>query len=223
MRSTPSHRRLLYVDAAGVPVGQAGSDALAEMLSDAPTYSAGPTSDVQDGPRRLIWGTNVSVEECTQNFRKFLHEFKRKYRMRLEGEFIAPGQGEELVYQDMMKQMHELATTTLNLDMQNLKAFPPTKKFYHQLHSYPQEIIPIMDNCLKEEMLEYLTANNYSDEEFDKCLARGYKARPFNCDKGINMRDLTPAGKISIVKITRERLLIFFGGGCKRHRQDCMY
>jgi DNA replication licensing factor MCM4 len=95
----------------------------------------------------------------------------------------------------MMKQMHELGTTTLNLDMQNLKAFPPTKKFYHQLHAYPQEIIPIMDNCLKEEMLEYLTNN---PEEYDKCLAKGYKARPFNCDKSINMRDLDPAGTISM-------------------------
>ncbi|KAF8543840.1 MCM2/3/5 family-domain-containing protein [Trichophaea hybrida] len=197
LRSTPSHRRLLYVDESGVPVGNAGSDA-AGLLSDAPTYSAGPTSEAHDGPKRLIWGTNVSVEECTQNFRKFLHEFKRKYRMRQENEFIAPGQGEELVYQDMMKQMHELGTMTLNLDMQNLKAFPPTKKFYHQLHAYPQEIIPIMDNCLKEEMLEYL---NNNPEEYDKCLAKGYKARPFNCDKSINMRDLNPADIDKIVCI----------------------
>jgi DNA replication licensing factor MCM4 len=200
LRSTPSHRRLLYVDESGVPVNHAGSD-MAGMLSDAPTYSAGPTSEMQDGPKRLIWGTNVSVEECTQNFRKFLHEFKRKYRMRQENEFVSPGQGEELVYQDMMRQMHELGTTTLNLDMQNLRAFPPTKKFYHQLLAYPQEIIPIMDNCLKEEMLEYLNSSGASEEEYDKCLARGYKARPFNCEKSINMRDLNPADIDKIVCI----------------------
>jgi DNA replication licensing factor MCM4 len=192
LRSTPSHRRLLYVDEQGVPIGQLTSDA-AGVHSDAPTYSAGPTSELLDGPKRLIWGTNVSVEECTQAFRKFLREFKRKYRMRQENEFVAPGQGEELVYQDMMKQMLQLETTCLNLDVQNLKAFPPTKKFYHQLHAYPQECIPIMDTAVKDEMLEHLLSIG-ADEEYDRCLGKNYKARPFNCDKSINMRDLNPSG-----------------------------
>ncbi|KAA8909460.1 MCM2/3/5 family-domain-containing protein [Sphaerosporella brunnea] len=197
LRSTPSHRRLLYVDEQGVPIGHP-SDAAGP--SDAPTYSAGATSELLDGPKRLIWGTNVSVEECTQAFRKFLREFKRKYRMRQDDEFVAPGQGEELVYQEMMKQMLQLETTCLNLDVQNLKAFPPTKKFYHQLHAYPQECIPIMDTAVKDEMLEQLIQMG-ADEEYEKCLARNYKARPFNCDKSINMRDLNPADIDKIVCI----------------------
>jgi DNA replication licensing factor MCM4 len=186
---------MLYVDERGMPV--AGSD-LPHAPSDAATYSAGPTSDLPDGPRRLIWGTNVSVEESTQAFRKFLRDFKRKYRMRMDNEFVAPGQGEELVYVEMLKQMRDLETTNLNLDVQNLKAFPPTKKFYHQLHAYPQEIIPIMDTCVKDEMLEYLEAIGAHAEEYDQCLVRGYKARPFNVEKSINMRDLNPEGMSTV-------------------------
>jgi DNA replication licensing factor MCM4 len=191
----------MYVDEQGVPIGQPTSDA-AGAHSDAPTYSAGVTSEIPDGPRQLIWGTNVSVGECTQAFRKFLREFKRKYRMRQENEFVAPGQGEELMYQDMMKQMLQLGTTCLNLDVQNLKAFPPTKKFYHQLHAYPQEAIPIMDTVVKDEMLEYLLSIS-ADEEYDKCLGRSFKARPFNCDQSINMRDLNPSGML-IIRLDRE-------------------
>ncbi|TGZ76967.1 DNA replication licensing factor mcm4 [Ascodesmis nigricans] len=192
LRNTPTNRRLLYVDETGRPL-RAGADGVTDGHSDAPTYSAGPTSDLPDGPRRMIWGTNVSVEESTQAFRKFLREFKRKYRMRDEGQFVGPGEGEELVYQGMLKQMMELGTTGLNLDVQNLKAFPPTKKFFHQLHMYPQEIIPIMDTCVKEELLEMLEKRDASQEEVDDVMSKLYKARPFNCSKSINMRDLNPA------------------------------
>lgn len=172
---------------------QPTSDAL-NPLSDAPTYSAGPTSDLPEGPRRLIWGTNVSVEESTQVFRQFLREFKKKYRYRMENQFVAPGECEEIVYKDMLQQMRQLGTANLNLDVQNLKAFPPTKKFYHQLHMYPQEIIPIMDTCVKDEMLEMLEKDNADEEEYEAVLNKVYKARPFNCAKSVNMRELNPAG-----------------------------
>lgn len=198
LRSTPTHRRLLYVNEQGEPLGNIdGSD----LLSDGHTFSAGPTSEAVDGPKRLIWGTNVSVEECGQNFRKFLRVFKRKYRLRQDETVAEPGEGEELMYQDMLKQMLVLGTTNLNLDVQNLRAFKPTKKFYHQLHMYPQEIIPIMDTALKDELLEYLVSIGASNEEYDRCLARNYKVRPFNVEKSINMRDLNPADIDKIVRI----------------------
>lgn len=189
----------MYVDEQGRPIhsNQGAADGV-NGHSDAHTYSAGPTSDLPDGPRRLIWGTNVSVEESTQVFRKFLREFKRKYRMRDEGQFLEPGQGEELVYQNMLQQMRELGTANLNLDVQNLKAFPPTKKFFHQLHMYPQEIIPIMDTCVKDEMLEMLEATGASPDEYDAALDKIYKARPFNCAKSVNMRELNPAGEFNM-------------------------
>ncbi|KAG0642461.1 MCM2/3/5 family-domain-containing protein [Tuber brumale] len=202
VNATPTRRRLLYVDEQGMPIrsGAGGGDA-AHPLSDAATYSGGPTSDLPDGPRRLIWGTNVSVEESTQAFNKFLREFKRRYRMRMDGEFVAPGEGDELVYVEMLKQLRELGTSNLNLDVQNLKSFPPTKRFYHQLHAYPQEIIPIMDTCVKDTMLEMLAGAGASRAEYDTCLERIYKARPFNLEKTVNMRDLNPADIDKVISI----------------------
>jgi DNA replication licensing factor MCM4 len=40
--------------------------------------------------------------------------------------------------------------TNLNLDMTNLAAFPLTKKLERWLRNYPQEIVPICDQVLKE-------------------------------------------------------------------------
>lgn len=117
--------------------------------------------------------------------------------MRQDGEFVSPGEGEELVYQEMLQQMRTLDVSNLNLDVQNLKSFPPTKRFYHQLQAYPQEIIPIMDTCVKDEMLDMLHATGAAEQEYQFCLEKIYKARPFNMDKSVNLRDLNPSGRLT--------------------------
>jgi len=38
--------------------------------------------------------------------------------------------------------------------MANLLAYPPSKKLYIQLTKYPQEVVPAMDQVLKDLMLE---------------------------------------------------------------------
>ncbi|KAI5839163.1 MCM2/3/5 family-domain-containing protein [Morchella snyderi] len=195
--ATPTRRRL-YVDEQGLPVR--GADAT-HPPSDAATYSAGPTSEISDGPKRLIWGTNVSVEESTQAFRKFLRDFKRRYRMRMDDEFVAPGQGEELVYVDILRHMRALGTSNLNLDVRNLRSYPPTKRFFHQLLNYPQEIIPIMDTCVKDTMLEMLEEDGADEQEYQQCMERIYKARPFNLEKSVNMRDLNPADIDKVISV----------------------
>ena len=40
--------------------------------------------------------------------------------------------------------------TNLNLDLQDLEAFPPTKKLASWIRTYPQEVVPICDQVLKE-------------------------------------------------------------------------
>lgn len=86
--------------------------------------------------------------------------FQRKYRMIQDGELEEgsslpadhPAMARE--YVDMMKMMLELSITPLNLDARNLKSYPPTRKLWHQLQAYPNEIIPIMDVAIKDVMLE---------------------------------------------------------------------
>lgn len=115
--------------------------------------------------------------------------------MRHNEEEVQPGEGEELVYVEMIKQMRSLGLTILNLDVINLIAYPPTKKIYHQLLNYPLEMVPIMDQTLKDVYVSMLIDNGASEEEIDQANATIFKCRPFNIDKKVNMRDLNPAGK----------------------------
>lgn len=46
--------------------------------------------------------------------------------------------------------MRITSQTNLNLDMRNLESYPPTKKMFGLLINYPHEVVPIMDQVLKE-------------------------------------------------------------------------
>lgn len=61
---------------------------------------------------------------------------------------------EEKEYLTMLNNMRKLGVIGLNLDAKNLKAYPSTLKLWHQLHAYPQEIVPIMDQTIKDILLE---------------------------------------------------------------------
>ena len=62
--------------------------------------------------------------------------------------------GNEREYVEMMKTMLALGLTGLNLDVRNLKSYPTTNKLWHQVQAYPHEIIPIMDQTIKDLMIE---------------------------------------------------------------------
>ncbi|KAI9673927.1 MAG: hypothetical protein M1817_002133 [Caeruleum heppii] len=155
--STPNRRRL-FVDENGNPTrGEAAH-------SDAPTYShLDPnTSEAQllgGDSTRVIWGTNVSIQDTMSAFKSFLLNYTRKYRLWAEGasedETQAEGsQGELKEYLEMMRSMRKLGVIGLNLDVRNLKAYPGTLKLWHQLQAYPQEVIPLMDQTIKDVMID---------------------------------------------------------------------
>lgn len=62
--------------------------------------------------------------------------------------------GRQKVYVEMMKTMLELGVTTLNLDMKNLKAYPPALKVWHQLQDYPVDVVSIWDDAIKAIMID---------------------------------------------------------------------
>ena len=108
---------------------------------------------------RVIWGTNISILDSMSAFKNFLYSYARKYRMWAEGmsedETKALGTyAEDKEYIDMLNTMRQLGINGLNLDVRNLKAYPATLKLWHQLHAYPQEIIPLMDQSIKDVMIE---------------------------------------------------------------------
>ena len=152
--STPSRRRRLFVDENGVPVREGAQN------SDAATFSnLHPNTSEADviggSSTRIIWGTNISIQDTMSTFKEFLLGYQKKYRMWADGateeETSAPDSGgSDREYVDMLKNMRHLGVTGLNLDVRNLKAFPSTLKLWHQLQAYPHEIVPLMDQAIKD-------------------------------------------------------------------------
>jgi DNA replication licensing factor MCM4 len=155
--NTPAARRRIFVDESGnvvrdIPEG-----------SDAPSFSNidPTTSDAQamgGESTRVIWGTNVSIQDTMSAFKGFLRNFTKKYRMWADGMSEQETQEDETSsskeYMEMLQNMLTLGITGMNLDIRNLKAYPATLKIWHQVQAYPQEIIPLMDQSIKDIMVE---------------------------------------------------------------------
>ena len=148
----------MFVDENGVPTGEGSSN------SDAATFSnLDPNTSEADAiggsSTRIIWGTNISIQDTMVTFKDFLHGYQKKYRMWADGateeETSNPDTlSNEKEYMEMMKNMLHLGVTGLNLDVRNLKAYPSTVKLWHQVQAYPHEIIPIMDQTIKDIMVD---------------------------------------------------------------------
>ncbi|KAF9045310.1 MCM2/3/5 family-domain-containing protein [Panaeolus papilionaceus] len=166
---------------------------------------------------RAIWGTTVNLNETMKLFRDFLRGFKPKYRGSYDRQnglktrpFASPEEGELVLYESYFRRMRQTGETNLNLDALNLLAYPPAKKLYNQLLKYPQEVIPAMDQVLKDMMLEVAEQDqqtgmegmegNEGDEEIAEIVGRIYKVRPFGLPS-INMRALNPTDTDKLICI----------------------
>ncbi|KAK9320565.1 MCM2/3/5 family-domain-containing protein [Lipomyces orientalis] len=202
--STPLHHARR-----SVPAGNPSSDlSVPSSSSNAATFSANDDvpSDAAAVPYRVVWGTNVSLAESTSQFQGFLQGFRRKYRLVQDGIVVHPGEGEDLVYIDMLREMYQLGVTNLNLDVQDLRAYPPTRSLYYNLIRYPQELIPVMDQAIRDCAIEMLTGMNLSQAEIAAHEARAvYKVRPYGlreedgCKKGL--RDLNPGDIDKLISV----------------------
>ncbi|KAG8532690.1 uncharacterized protein KY384_002567 [Bacidia gigantensis] len=220
--STPNRRRRLFVDEHGNAV-QASDPATFSNL-DPNTSEA----DVIGGSSsRIIWGTNISIQDTMGTFKEFLLGFQKKYRLWASGateeETSAPEiEGDQREYVEMLQNMRQLELQSLNLDVRNLKAYPSTVKLYHQLQSYPHEVIPLMDQCVKDLIVDQAEdemnrlraeqrtsrpdssmpaapssdANAHTDPSIPDLVMEAetkiYKVKPFNLEESVNMRNLNP-------------------------------
>ncbi|PMD15948.1 MCM-domain-containing protein [Hyaloscypha hepaticicola] len=157
--NTPHSRRRIFMDENGRVVR--------EVASEAPTFSNldPTTSDAQamGGNSTLcIWGTNVSINDTLATFKDFLRNYTKKYRMWAEGmseeETNTDPESETKEYAQTMQNMLTLGVTSLNLDFRNMKAYPPTKKLWQQAQDYPQDIVTLMDQAIKDVMYEIAEA-----------------------------------------------------------------
>jgi DNA replication licensing factor MCM4 len=154
--SNAQRRRRLLVDGNGMAI-PSGSDTTTFSNLNPGTSDAEAMGGRDD---MVVWGTNISLTDTAHAFGDFLRNFQRKYRMIKDGDLDEnetvtsddPGYARE--YVDMMKAMLEFGVTTLNLDMKNLQAYPPTQKLWYQMQNFPEEIIPIVDTVIKDVMLD---------------------------------------------------------------------
>lgn len=153
-----NRRRQIFVDANGMPV----SDAPA---SDAATFSnMNPNTSEADAvggqTQKYVWGSNVNIDDALNTVRDFYENFEKKYRMLADGEIEstqnlpADHLGREKEYMQTMETLLDLGVTSLNVDLRNLKAYPPAQKLWYQIQSFPAEIVPAFDVIFKDIMID---------------------------------------------------------------------
>ncbi|KAI9438276.1 MCM-domain-containing protein [Lactarius indigo] len=178
-----------------------------------------PAQATEDEPDeiRAIWGTTVNLADTMKVFREFVKGFKPKYRVAHDRSLglptkatASPAAVEVLLYENYLRRMRLTGEANLNLDCENLRAFPPSRKLYGQLVKYPQEVIPAMDQVLKDIMLELAEedqaegvegmAGQEGEEEIAEIMSKVYKVRPFGLP-AVNMRSLNPQDTDKLVCI----------------------
>ncbi|KAJ7276148.1 MCM2/3/5 family-domain-containing protein [Mycena haematopus] len=182
-----------------------------------PTLTAPHATSDEPDEIRAIWGTTVNLSNTMKLFRDFLKGFKPKYRTIYNRSlniptkaFSNPADEEVVLYETYLRQMRQTGETNLNLDIINLLAFNPSKKLHAQLVKYPQEVVPVMDQVLKDLMLEVAEMDQRAEldgmrggqgeEEIAEIMNKVYKIRPFGL-QSVNMRELNPMDTDKLVSI----------------------
>eukprot|EP00457_Paulinella_chromatophora_P001662 gb/GEZN01001664.1/.p1 GENE.gb/GEZN01001664.1/~~gb/GEZN01001664.1/.p1 ORF type:complete len:830 (-),score=115.11 gb/GEZN01001664.1/:311-2800(-) len=128
---------------------------------------------------REVWGTTVDVKVSDASFEKFLREFKDTAT-------------DQPLYINMLDEVVQSQVDNLNLNCDNLFSFDD--RLYHELVSYPQELIPLFD----------LVVNRLVSEMYPSRDAEGaprIQVRPFKLKESSNMRDLNPENIDTLISL----------------------
>ncbi|XP_011313071.1 DNA replication licensing factor MCM4 [Fopius arisanus] len=141
------------------------------------------------GPQLVIWGTNVVVNRCKEQFKRFIERFID--RDPENDELTDDLNSEEPLYLQKLEEIHTLEEPYLNINCAHLESFD--EQFYQQLICYPQEVIPTMDMAANEMFFEKFPA---------AVLEHQIQVRPFNVAKTKNMRMLNPEDIDQLITIS---------------------
>lgn len=155
--SSNGRRRRLFVDENGRPVREDHSDAATFSNLNPNTSEA---NALGGNSTKIVWGTNISVADATSKAADFYRNFQLKYRLVLDGDLATtqglpedhPGNHKQ--YLEVMNAMIDFGTVNLNLDMRDVKAYPPTQKLWYQVQNFPAELMSVFDQALKDVMYE---------------------------------------------------------------------
>lgn len=84
--------------------------------------------------------------------------------------------------------------TYIDIDLNHLRDFD--QNLYHQLVTYPSEVIDYLDMAVADSLSSFLAGR--PDLIMDDDAVAAVKVRPFNANKDRNMRALDPRGRILI-------------------------
>ena len=116
----------------------------------------------------VVWGTTISIEDTFASFSDFLRNFTKKYRMYHEGlsddDIRAAPDANSKPYFEALETILLLGTSRLYLDTNDLKIYPPTRKLWHQLILYPQEIVAVMDQTVKDALMNLATTSGATSQ-----------------------------------------------------------
>lgn len=166
--------------------------------SEAPTFSNNDPStseaDIIGGTSTLsIWGTNVSISDTLSTFKDFLRNYTKKYRMWADGmaveETDADDDAATKEYVEMMKNMLTLGITSMNLDFRNLKAYPPTRKLWQQAQDYPQDVVTLMDQSIKDVMYEIAEAEMRMQRQSQSSAGQDSRSRVMSSEPPVPSSD----------------------------------
>ncbi|KAK0076374.1 hypothetical protein PV325_004816 [Microctonus aethiopoides] len=142
-----------------------------------------------NGPQLVIWGTNVVVTRCKEQFKHFIHRF---IDPEAENDELPDSLNlTEPLYMQKLEEIHTLEEPYLNINCAHLENFD--EKLYHQLVCYPQEVIPTLDMAANEMFFEKYPA---------AVLEHQIQVRPFNVAKTRNMRLLNPEDIDQLITIS---------------------
>ena len=118
--------------------------------------------------------------------------------------FSSPEEAAVALYETYLRVMRQTGQTNLNLDMINFLVYPSCMNLYAQLKKYTEEVIPTMDQVLKDLMLDLRkTKCGYGGHAGRRgnCghHGQGIRVRPFEM-KALNMCDLNPSGASRILQ-----------------------
>lgn len=75
-----------------------------------------------------------------------------------DADIQAAPDAESKPYWEALENMLLLGTSRLYVDVSDLSLYPPTRKLWHQIQAYPQEIVPVMDQSVHDMMIEVARA-----------------------------------------------------------------
>ncbi|KAG8133574.1 hypothetical protein E2320_011368 [Naja naja] len=120
-----------------------------DLYSDTLAPGDAIASELCDGQKLVIWGTDVNVASCKEKFQRFLQRFIDPTAK--EEENIGLDLNEPL-YMQRLDEINLIGEPFLNLNCDHLKSFD--ENLYRQLMCYPQEVIPTFDMAANEIFFE---------------------------------------------------------------------